>query len=240
VCREVNVPVDSQGPAGIGSGYEACRPVCAAAVRPGSGWPGVTDTDRQISTKNAVQIAAAQVFLERGYTDASIQEIADRLGIPKGSAYHHVQSKEQLLYDVLTSGMDDLLQRLATIVGYPLSAAERLRLAMWDSLRASFDEERPATGVALYPDIRYLSDAHRKSYVESRDRYQNLLEGLLEQGIEAGEFRAIESPKMVIFGLLGMLANARLWFRPDGDLTLQDVAAYWWDLVFSGLRAPSA
>ncbi len=200
----------------------------------------MNETDRPRSTRDAVRRAAALVFLERGYTDTSIQEIADRLGIPKGSAYHHVQSKEQFLYEVLTGGMEDLLGRLEAIVEYPLSAADRLRLAMWDSVKASFDDTQPATGMALHSDIRFLSDEHRLAYLALRDRYQALLVDLVEEGIQDGEFRPIENPKMIVFAILGMLANVRRWFKLEGPLSLQTVTGFWWDLIFNGLHPQHA
>jgi AcrR family transcriptional regulator len=184
----------------------------------------------------SVQRAAAEAFLENGYADTSIQDIADRVGIPKGSAYHYVQSKEQLLFEVLMSGIEGLVSDLQTIASYPLAASDRLRLAIWSSLKSSFDDSQPAISVALQPDFRFLTPEHLGAYISSRDQYQEVFNRLLSEGSERGEFRHLENPKMVVFAILGMLANVRRWYQPEGPLSLEDIAGIWWDLVFNGLQ----
>jgi AcrR family transcriptional regulator len=196
----------------------------------------MSENERPKSTREAVRHAAAVSFLENGYSDTSIQDIADRLGIPKGSAYHHVQSKEQILYEVLTSGIEELIARLEAIVEYPLRASERLRLAIWDNLKAGLTDGHPAVGMALQPVVRHLTDEHRAAYIGMRDRYQALFVGLIEEGIAAGQLRPVKDPKIAGFAILGMLSHAPRWFRPDGPLSVKVIAEYWWDLVFSGLH----
>src|SRR6266511_2814189 len=110
---------------------------------------------------NVVRRAAAQVFLEKGFRDATIQDIADRLEMPKGSAYYHMGSKEELFHEILVIGLTESVQRVETIAGYPLSALDRLRLLIRESIRSSIEEVHPPVVVKRADDIAFLTPEHR-------------------------------------------------------------------------------
>lgn len=187
--------------------------------------------------RDAVRRAAAQVFVEKGFRDATIQDIADRLGMPKGSAYYHMGSKEELFYEILVVGVTELVERLETIASYPLSVLDRLRLAIRDNLRSAVEEIHAPLVLKLTQDLEFLTPEHRAEYIALRDRYQRGFEGLIEEGIASGELRPLPNPKIAAFGILGMLSHFGRWYRPGGPLSVNDIADIYWDFIRAGLVA---
>jgi AcrR family transcriptional regulator len=192
---------------------------------------------RRETRHDVVRRAAAQVFVEKGFRDTTIQDIADRLGIPKGSAYYHMGSKEELFYEILVVGVTELVERLETIASYPLSVLDRLRLAIRDNLRSAVEEIHAPVVLKLAQDIEFLTPEHRAEYIALRDRYQRCFVELIKEGIATGEIRPLPNPKIAAFGILGMLNNFGRWYRPGGPLSVNDVADIYWDFIRAGLAA---
>jgi TetR/AcrR family transcriptional regulator, cholesterol catabolism regulator len=86
--------------------------------------------------------AAAKVFQTKGYHAATVQDIADAVGILKGSLYHHVKSKEDLLYLIVKEPIARIYERMSEIVAGDLPAEEKLRSAIRAHLEA-FDRHYP-------------------------------------------------------------------------------------------------
>lgn len=182
-----------------------------------------------------VRAAAARVLLDQGYGDASLQDIADIVGIPKGSVHYQIGSKEEMLWEIVYDGMGRLLGELEKVVKYPLPVADRLRLAIRLSTVLLSERDDAAVAGTLTGDMRFLSTEHREQYLDMRDRYQALFVGLLEEGAESGAFRKLENAKIVTFGYFGMGAYMRTWYRPGGGLTPDEIADIWWDFFMKAL-----
>lgn len=208
------------------------RPDGTAPDQPGGRRP----PGRKRDAYESVRAAAAKVLLERGYGDASLQDIADIVGIPKGSVHYQIGSKEEMLWELVSAGMGRLLGELEKVVSYPLPVAARLRLAI--RLSTSMLSERDDVAVAgtLTGDTRFLTPEHRQRYVAMRDHYQQLFLDLIEEGAATGEFRRLENAKVVVYGYFGMGAYMLTWFRPDGPLNAEQVADVWWDFILKALE----
>ena len=81
-------------------------------------------------TRDEILEAAAQIISQKGYHAASMQDIAQAVNLQKASLYHHVSSKQEILLILLNRGLDLLTERLEGVVATPVSADEKLRLAM--------------------------------------------------------------------------------------------------------------
>ncbi|RME08513.1 MAG: TetR/AcrR family transcriptional regulator, partial [Anaerolineae bacterium] len=86
--------------------------------------------------------AAAQVFSRKGFHGASMQDIANALGIKKASLYHHIASKQEILSELLDQALDLLTGEIGALVGEEGAAAERLRKAMRAYVRTLADHRQ--------------------------------------------------------------------------------------------------
>lgn len=177
--------------------------------------------------------AAARVFHEKGYAAASIQDVADELGMLKGSVYHYIDSKQDLLFaiieDVHRRTMDEL-ERWVSIEG---GALVRLRAFLHGQV-LSYCRNVERVGVFLQ-DMRSLSEDQRVRILDERDRYDRVVRDLIRSGQEEGVIDPEVDPKLAAMAIFGMLNWVATWWRPDGPSTPEEVADEFTDLALAGL-----
>src|SRR2546423_1515095 len=157
---------------------------------------------------------AAKLFAQKGYHGTSIGDIAEALGVQKGSLYAHIASKEDLLYETMREGAEAFHAALDTI---PESApaTEKIRLALRGHLRIVAEQLDVAT--VFVQEWRYLEGARRDEIVEERRRYEERIRDLFREGRELSELRA-DLDESVAARLFLSAANwAYTWLRPGLD-----------------------
>jgi len=182
--------------------------------------------------------AAAKVFQRKGYHAATVQDIADAVGILKGSLYHHLKSKEDLLYLVVKEPMAEMYAAMAEIAGSGLPAAEKLRRAILAHLEG-FDRHYPHMFVYVR-EREEMKRLYRERLNVSPKQYEGYWQRILREGVKSGEFRPDLDVKVVSYGLLGMLNWAYKWYDPGGRLGFREVAEQFSKLALAGVAiAPS-
>jgi AcrR family transcriptional regulator len=179
--------------------------------------------------------AAAKVFQRKGYHAATVQDIADAVGILKGSLYHHLKSKEDLLYLVVKQPMAEMYAAMAEIAASDLQAAEKLRRAILAHLEG-FDRHYPHMFVYVR-EREEMKRLYRERLNVSPKQYEGYWQRILREGVKSGEFRPDLDVKVVSYGLLGMLNWAYKWYDPGGRLGFQAVAEQFSTLALAGIAA---
>jgi TetR/AcrR family transcriptional regulator, cholesterol catabolism regulator len=181
--------------------------------------------------------AAAKVFRTKGYHAATVQDIADAVGILKGSLYHHVKSKEDLLYLIVKEPIARIYERMAEIVAGDLTAGEKLRRGILAHLEA-FDQHYPHLFVYLH-EREEMKRRFREQFGLSPKQYERCWQQILREGVKSGEFRPDLDVQVVSYGLLGMLNWLYKWYDPRGRLSVREVADQFATLALAGLAAPA-
>jgi AcrR family transcriptional regulator len=176
--------------------------------------------------------ASARIFGEKGFHAASMQEIADAVDLQKGSLYHHVQSKQEILAALLEQALELLIADLRQVVAADLPPAGKLRRAVRAYLTRLADNAELAR-VLLF-EYRSLEPDLLARHVARRDAYESLWRQIVTEGVEAGEFRELDVP-VAGFALLGLQNWMITWYRPDGRLSASEVADRFVDLMLEGL-----
>lgn len=179
--------------------------------------------------------AAAKVFQRKGYHAATVQDIADAVGILKGSLYHHLRSKEDLLWLVVKQPIAEIYAAMAGIAASDRPAAEKLRAAIAAHLEG-FDRHHPHLFVYLR-EREEMKRLYRERLGLSPKQYEGYWQTILREGIAAGEFRPDLDVKVASYGLLGMLNWAYKWYDPNGRLGCAEVAEQFARLALAGIRA---
>lgn len=156
---------------------------------------------------------AARLFAERGYQGTSLADLAAGLGVQKPSLYHHIRSKEDLLWEVAGEGAAAFHAGLDGVAAGP--APERIRLALRAHLAVVAGQLDAAT--VFTREWRYLEGDRRERFLAERRRYEERIRDLFRDGVERGELR----PDLDL-GTAGLLflsaANwAYTWLRPGVD-----------------------
>lgn len=189
--------------------------------------------DREGVRKQEIVRAALHIFRQKGYHATSMQDIADAVGLHKGSLYHHIASKEELLGTIFQQAFTSFLERAEAIAASGAPPPEKLRQLLHahvDAVAGRLDE------VTVYLDEwRMLGEAQFQVLAQQRNRYQELLGDVLEAGVECGAFRPVDV-QAVVFALLGMANWIYQWYRPAGRLRPDELAERFADLILCGLQ----
>jgi TetR/AcrR family transcriptional regulator, cholesterol catabolism regulator len=177
--------------------------------------------------------AAAEEFREQGYQNATLEAIGNRVGLLKGSLYHYIQTKDDLLYAVIEQPAQELLDQLASMRQQDVSASLRLRTLFRAQVRI-FAAYYPAAFVYLQHLGR---PSERHDFSELERQYVAGVEGLLEEGLERGEFSLGTSPRIAARALIGMLDWMMHWYRPDAELEPDEIADQLFSIALGGLVA---
>jgi TetR/AcrR family transcriptional regulator, cholesterol catabolism regulator len=180
-----------------------------------------------------VYAAALRLFMEKGYHATSMQDIADAVGLYKGSLYHYIGSKDDLLVQVFERAMRTLLASVeATVADIGLAPLEQLRSIVMAHV-AAVAENREALTVYLH-EFRALAGESLTLVRAQRERYRELVAGVLERGVLSGEL-ATADVDIATFGLLGMCNWVAQWYRPGGRLSQTEIGELLADLLLDGV-----
>jgi AcrR family transcriptional regulator len=191
-----------------------------------------------MATLDEIVAAAAKVFRTKGYHAATVRDIADEVGILKGSLYHHFESKEALLYLVVKEPIAQMYRTLGGIAAADAAATEKLRRAILAHLEA-FDRHYPHLFVYLR-EREAVKRRFREQIGFSPKAYERLWQQILKEGVASGEFRADLDIRVASYGLLGMLNWSYKWYNPQGRLRIGEVADAFTALALAGLATGSA
>jgi AcrR family transcriptional regulator len=178
---------------------------------------------------------AAQIFRDRGFDATSVSDVARALGLTKAGLYHHFESKEALLFEIMTFGMDKVRDEVVVPVRAIRDPEERLRQLIVRHARIT---TRGQGAVAhLGDEIRALPPSARKQIEQRMRVYLDLVRGTLDELKAAGRLRPVDRT-VAAFSIIGMVLWLPRWFRADGRLTQEQVADSIANLALGGLIVP--
>ena len=183
-------------------------------------------------TRDEILEAAAQIFREKGFHAASMQDIAQAVNLQKASLYYHVTSKQEILLDILDRALDLLIQIIEPVACSALPPDEKVRHAIYAYLQAMLDNRDLATVLLL--EHRSLEPQLNARHIPRRDRFEHLWRDMLQEGFDQGIFACADAALAARY-LLGVLNWTITWYRPDGVLTPESLSAQFADLYLSGL-----
>ena len=177
---------------------------------------------------------AARLFAEKGYHGTSVGDLAKAMGVQKGSLYAHIDSKQDLLWEIASGGAAAFHAALDAIP-QEAPAVERIRLAIAGHLRVVAEQLDVAT--VFTREWRYLTDDRREAFVAERRRYEQRIRDLFRDGREQGELRSDLDETAAGLLFLSAANWAYTWLQPGRDTT--DLAERFFRLLVDGMRGYS-
>lgn len=181
--------------------------------------------------------AATRIFEEKGYEAASIQDVADELGILKGSLYHYIDSKEELLFTIIDDVHRRSLAELEQWLEMEADTLTRLRALIRLQVIGQCRDIRKAS-VFLH-DFRSLSPQRQARILAERDRFDMLMRDVIKDGQRDGSIAAEVDAKLATMAIFGIVNWISQWWRADGERSPDEVADEYADLVLCGLVPPN-
>lgn len=182
--------------------------------------------------KEQIVATASELFRQRGYHATTVRDIARELDLQGGSLYAHIDSKDAVLREIVARAAEAFFAAVEQLAGEPWPAATRLRAMIHAHIGVVTSRLNDAT--VFLQDWRYLEEPGRAEILRLRDAYEALFRQVLAEGIAAGEF-TVRDPRLASIMLLSGLNALPGWFRPDGALSADHIAAEYAEMLLHGL-----
>ena len=188
------------------------------------------DATRKNAGKRLPEIlsAAAKVFREKGYKEATLEDIADEVGILKGSLYYYITKKEDLLYKVVEQPLSEMTLHLRQIVQSDHSPTEKLHKALKNHIDG-FKNHTEEMFVLI--SVEWFRSEIGGEIAELGDEYDHLFRSILAEGIQQKEFQQDLDPKLTTFAILGMYNYLQRWYAPDKGYSMDAIGDHFATLV---------
>lgn len=182
--------------------------------------------------------SAMVVFKRSGYQATKLADIASEAGLDRATLYYYFSGKAAL-FDEMVSGAVEANARLAEDVrASDRPAPEKLR-SLVEALMASYAEHYPCLYIFVQENLAHVAPERvewARRMRQLNHRYEDALIGIVRDGIEEGTLRATGDPKIMAYGLLGMLGWTSRWFNPEtSPQSAGEIARTFVDTLLSGI-----
>jgi AcrR family transcriptional regulator len=191
-----------------------------------------------VDSRQEILRTAARLFQQRGYDATSMNDVAAALKLSKGGLYHHFQSKDEILYEIMNHAMEITQERVLNPVRAISDPEERLRALIRLHIEVVLSPRDREITVMLHenhplpPALRKRINARKKDYI-------HFLESLMTevQNKAQHQTRGKVSSRAAAFALLGMINWIYQWYKPEGELQARNLIPQFTDLIFGGIFA---
>jgi AcrR family transcriptional regulator len=185
----------------------------------------------EMTRRQELSRQAARLFAQKGYHGTSIGDLAEALGVQKGSVYAHIAGKQDLLYQTMREGADAFHAGLDAIPEQ-LPATEKIRLALRAHLRVVAEQLEVAT--VFVQEWRYLEGERMEEIVAERRRYEERIRALFREGREQSELLSDLDESVAALLFLSAANWAYTWLREGVDT--DSLADRFHALLVDGMR----
>ena len=189
---------------------------------------------REPDRRDAILNSAAALFASRGVAATTIRQIADEVGILSGSLYHHFESKEAIVDEIVSSYLEDLRTRYKSVLAHESDPRQRLHDLVVTSLEVV--EAHPHATEIYQNDVNYLAQIERFSYLKNAGKeVQGIWLEVINAGVAQGAFRPDLDPKIVYRLMRDAVWLSVRWFKPTRDYPIARLAEECTALFLDGL-----
>ena len=191
-----------------------------------------------VDSRQEILRTAARLFQQRGYDATSMNDVAAALKLSKGGLYHHFQSKDEILFEIMDHAMEITQERVIGPVRGIADPEERLRALIRLHIEVVLSPRDREITVMLHenhplpPALRKRINVRKKEYVHFLEQ---LMADVQNKVRPANAGRAKVSPRAAAFALLGMINWIYQWYKPEGDLQAQNLIPQFTELIFGGI-----
>jgi AcrR family transcriptional regulator len=197
-----------------------------------------------VDSRQEILRTAARLFQQRGYDATSMNDVAAALKLSKGGLYHHFQSKDEILFEIMNHAMEITQERVLNPVRGIADPEERLRALIRLHIEVVLSPRDREITVMLHenhplpPALRKRINSRKKDYIHFLENLMAEVQEKVQKGAQhSRQVGAKVSPRAAAFALLGMINWIYQWYKPEGELQAQNLIPQFTDLIFGGIFA---
>jgi AcrR family transcriptional regulator len=187
-----------------------------------------------VDSRQEILRTAARLFQQRGYDATSMNDVAAALKLSKGGLYHHFQSKDEILFEIMDHAMELTEGRVLAPVRGIANPEERLRMLIRLHIEVVLSPRDREITVMLHEN-HPLPPTLRKRINTRKKEYVHFVESLIAEVQRARPSKGAVTARAAAFALLGMVNWIYQWYKPEGDLQAQTIVPQFTELIFGGI-----
>ena len=189
-------------------------------------------TSRQ---KEILEIAQ-DLFKEKGYSAASVRDIAKAANVEPASLYSHMNGKEDLLDATCFEMARKFLSAIDEVNDIYFDAAQKLKMAVFNHVTILM--ENLSAAVVFQREWRHLGEPRKSEFIGLRNKYEEGFRTIVQNGIDEGLFNEVDK-KIAALTVLSSLNWVVEWYRPDGAKNAEEIAEQLYNFILTGLKKES-
>jgi TetR/AcrR family transcriptional regulator, cholesterol catabolism regulator len=185
-------------------------------------------------TKKEVIIEkASRLFREKGFGAASMRDLAEKVGVEAASLYNHIQSKSEILQTICFEVANKFMSNLEIVEVSPQSTLKKMEDIIRLHIRMMLDQYE-----FVYisdHEWRHLPEPYLSNFLSQRRSYRKRLGNIIEDGIEKGEMKNINSYTAVLI-ILSAISGIDSWQRSRKSTSAEDLESNMVKYLIEGLK----
>ena len=199
-----------------------------------------------VDSRQEILRTAARLFQQRGYDATSMNDVAAALKLSKGGLYHHFQSKDEILFEIMNHAMEITQERVLNPVRGIVDPEERLRALIRLHIEVVLSPRDREITVMLHenhplpPALRKRINSRKKDYIHFLENLMAEVQKKVQEEVQEKnrhQEKTKVSPRAAAFALLGMINWIYQWYKPEGELQAQNLIPQFTELIFGGIFA---
>jgi len=189
---------------------------------------------RKFKRRERILREASRLFTEKGFAATTLGDIAGAVGIRRESLYYYYPGRYDILYDIIEPQISSVMANFATIMATEADSARAIRRAIENHLQ-QFNPSYLHMAMAVRKNS---TDEVEQKFIRLRDMfkaYENLWTKLIRRGADQGIIRADTPPAILVYSILGLCNSLSSWYRPEGELSLDQIGRYYSDIILDGI-----
>jgi len=193
-----------------------------------------------VDSRQEILRTAARLFQQRGYDATSMNDVAAALKLSKGGLYHHFQSKDEILFEIMNHAMDITQERVLAPVRSIADPEDRLRSLIRRHIEVVLSPADREITVMLHenhplpPVLRRRINVRKKEYIHF---VEDLIAEVQRNAQRTRQAGGPVTPRAAAFALLGMINWIYQWYKPEGELQTPNLVPQFTSLFFAGILA---
>lgn len=186
-----------------------------------------------LSRKEEIKKTGSRLFREKGYASTSMQDIAHAMGIKAASLYNHINSKQEILYELLQEGADRFVTGMEEVKKSSLTPVEKLENVIKQHIRIAI--EHTDLMALMTVEWRHLEEEGKAKYAKSRMDYENDLKVIIQEAKKLGQLKEVDVD-IAIFSILTTLQRFYAWHDRHSDCNALDLEKDMIQCLLDGIR----
>ncbi|MEL7123427.1 MAG: TetR/AcrR family transcriptional regulator, partial [Bacteroidota bacterium] len=182
--------------------------------------------------KTQILEAAAILFRDKGYSATSMRDLASVVDLKASSLYNHIKSKQEILREICFDNANRFIQEMNEVEALDIKADQKVKTLILMHVDIAINDVTSVT--AFNDEWRHLDEPHLSNFLELRKDYELRFRNIIDQGMEMGLLRKMES-SIMLYTIFSSLRWVHDWFKPNKRIDQNELKRQLTEMLMNGI-----